>query len=313
MTFAVAGLILVHTSQADAAIGKITAYKGEVIIKTGDEVNRVTKTGALVNDGDTITTRTGEASVVFNDGAILKLNPHTGAQIQERQEQSGFWMFKKTYNARRITCVVGKFWFKSGASDTRNSLQSPVAVATLKGSDGDFGFDNLNTYLNMYSGDAATIGNIIRGAFNNPGLDAASKSAVYQALQSAYNKTVQAQTSTPGLLRNVTQAQARLAALEVARAVAQALRTNPDSNVASQANQALSSVNTALNTAQSNLNAAINEAKNAGITVPATETTTLTLTTVQATAASTTSTTTTTTTSTTSSISTSICASPPCR
>lgn len=314
VTFVAAGLILIHASQADAAIGKITAYKGEVVIKAGESVSRVTKVGALVNDGDTVTTQNGEANVVFNDGAILKLNPYTGAQIQERQEQSGVWIFKKTYNARRITCVVGKFWFKSGASDTRNTLQSPVAVATLKGSDGDFGFDNLNTYLNMYSGDAATIGNVIRGAFNNPGLDAASKSVIYQALQRAYQQTQQAQAAPANALKPVVQEQARLSALEVAKAIATALKTNPDATVAAQATQALTAVSLAITETQAALTRDATLAQQAGLTVPATVATTIPITTVQTTAASTTSTSTTSTTSTTSSVSTTtVCPSPPCR
>ena len=162
-------------------------------------------------------------------------------------------------------------------------------MATLRGSDGDFGFDNLQTYLNMYSGDAAVIGSVIRGFFENPGISAAQKNSVYQSLQRAYQQTQQAQATAPGPLRAVAQAQARIAALEEAKQVAEIMKKNPDATVADQANQALTVLVSTMSNAQNNLDKVLNDAKNAGITVPVTTTVAATTVPATTTAASTTS------------------------
>jgi hypothetical protein len=270
-----------------------------------------------LNDGDSITTRNGEANITFSDGAVMKVNPYASTKLQERTEQSGVWIFKKSHMARRITCMVGKLWYKTGASSTRTYLQSPTAVAGLRGSDGDFGYDNVRTYLNMYSGDAAVVGNVIRGFFENPGISAAQKSTVYQALQRAYEQTVLAQAAPASPLKPVAQAQARIAAIEAAQQAAQVMQANPDATVAAQAQQAATILTNTLSTTQSDLKKATDDARKAGVTVP---TTTVPATTIPATttvrvttAPATTTSTTTSTTSTTSSISTTtICPSPPC-
>lgn len=318
-------MIFLYAFPAAAAIGKIASFKGDVVLQSGTSISKVTKINIPINDGDSVTTREGEVSITFNDGAVIKVNPFTSMQLQERQEQRGTWIFKTSQMTRRITCMVGKLWFKSGASPTKNYLQSPTAIAGIRGSDGDFGFDNVNTYLNMYSGDAAVIGNVIRGFFENPGIDAATKNSVYQSLQRAYQQTVQAQAEQKAGLKPVVQAQARIAALQVAQQISQVMKANPDATVAEQAQQAATIITSTLSNVQSDLNKAIDDARKAGITVPVTTTTVPATTTAPAattTAASTTSTTTTSTTSTTTTISTTtttsvitttICPSPPCR
>lgn len=172
----------------------------------------------------------------------------------------------------------------------------------------------------MYSGDAAIVGNVIRGFFDNPGISAAQKSSVYQSLQRAYQQTVQAQAEPPTVLKPVVEAQARIAALDVAQQVAAIMKSNPDTAVAAQATQALVTLGTITATVRTDLGKAIGDAQKAGVTVPtttttvpATTTTAPAPTTAPTTAASTTSTSTTSTTSTTSSMSTTtICPSPPC-
>lgn len=309
-------IILLFAFPAVAAIGKISSFKGDVILQSGASVSKVEKINTAVNDGDSLTTRNGEVSITFTDGAVIKVNPYTTMQLQERKEERGAWIFKTSQMTRRITCMVGKLWFKSGASPTKNYLQSPTAIAGIRGSDGDFGFDNVNTYLNMYTGDAAVIGNVIRGFFENPGINAALKNSVYQSLQQAYQQTVQAQAEQRAALKPVVQAQSRIAALQVAQQISNVMKSNPDAAVAAQAQQAATIITGTMSNVQNELNRAITEAQQQGVTVPTTTSSSSTTSTapVTTTAASTTSTTTTSTTSTTSSISTTtICPSPPCR
>lgn len=247
----IALLIALTAGGAEAAIAKITSVKGAVIVNQAGNISDVTAPGLALNDGDQLLTKEGEAQVTFNDGAILKMQPYTKAMIQERKERKGT-IFKATENARRLTCYTGKFWFKSGASKTKNYLQSPTAVAGLRGTDADFGFnpERMQTLLNMYSGQAAVIGNVIRGFFQNPGVSAAQKSQVYQNLEKAYAVTVETKKANedPALTaeqKTINTAAAKVEALQVVEQAAQILvQTNPDPEVKTQA-QATSQVVTA--------------------------------------------------------------------
>ncbi len=223
----VAGLAMsCFAASAEAAIAKIAKYSGEVIIQsgTGEQLTRVTAAGAPLNSGDRVLTRQGDAEVLFSDGAVMKVSPFSNAMLQERDEQGGFWIFKTSTAARRITCLVGKLFFQSGASGTKNYLQTPTAVAGIRGSSGDIGFDNLNTYLNMYVGEATVIGSVIRGFFQDPGVSAADKSSVYQSLVRAAAEKQRAEATG----RTVDVAQALVSAVEVGKQVAEALKKNPD-------------------------------------------------------------------------------------
>ncbi len=234
--FVVAATLLVAfgvASPAQATIAKVAKFSGEVIIQSGEELKRVTAPGVSLKDGDRVQTKQGDAEILFNDGAVMRVSPFSNAMVQEMQEQSGFWIFKTRVDARRITCIIGKLFFQSGASGKKNYLQTPTAVAGIRGSAGDVGFDNVNTYLNMYEGEAAVVGNALRGFFQNPGISAAEKSTVYQALAAAYNQTQQAAATG----RGVDVAQANVTAVEVGRQVAQLLQQNPDPAV--KANAAL--------------------------------------------------------------------------
>lgn len=224
-------------SQASAAvpIGEISSFKGVVILQSGTEFRRVTKVGQVVNQGDRIQTRQSLVRITFNDGAVMKVRPFTTASIQEREEKSGLWFFKSKKAVRRITCFVGKLWFKSGASKRQNFLQTPTAVCGLRGSDGDIGYDNLNTYLNMYSGEASVIGDVIRGFFDDPGQDAAVKNALYNMLAAAYDAFEKAGVSGT----EEDKSAAAVAALKSLVEAAKALVDNPDPVVSDDADKAL--------------------------------------------------------------------------
>jgi hypothetical protein len=224
-------VILLFAPQADASkpIARITSFKGEPVIQSDTKVFRVARLGSTLNDGDRIQTKQGEVKVTFNDGAVMKIRPFTNTMIQERQEKGGFWFFKTKKAVRRITCFIGKLWFKTGASERRNYLQTPTAVCGVRGSDGDIGFDTVNTYLNMYSGEADVVGKVIRGFFTDPGIEAATKSRVYQSLEQAAVLAEQARTP-------VQMAQARVAALRVISVASIELaESNPDMVVTGEA------------------------------------------------------------------------------
>ena len=226
------GIFLI-ASQTLAAkpIAQISSSEGEVIIQSDTKIFRVTELGLTLKDGDRIQTKQGEAKIVFNDGAVMKIMPFTNTIIQEREEKSGFWIFKTKKMARRITCFVGKLWFKTGASKRKNYLQTPTAVCGIRGSEGNIGFDNINTYINMYTGEAKVMGKVMRGFFANPGIDAATKSRVYQSLARAYTIYRRAEAT----MRTLDLARARVEAIKVIKKAAIELQRNPDDTVRKEA------------------------------------------------------------------------------
>lgn len=227
--------VLLFASQTNAAkpIAQVSGFKGEVIIQSATEIFRVTRLGQILNDGDRIQTKQGEAQIAFNDGAVMKIRPFTSTMIQEREEKSGFWIFKTKKAVRRITCFIGKLWFKTGVSKRKNYLQTPTAVCGVRGSDGDIGFDpaKLETYLNMYAGEAEVVGKVIRGLFADLGPEAAKESPVFQALAKAHKKTEEAKATG----KAVDLAKARVEALKVVKEAAVELQQNPDDDIAKEA------------------------------------------------------------------------------
>jgi hypothetical protein len=209
-------------------IAQISGFEGEVIVQSGTEIFRLSQSGLRLDDGDRIQTGQGEVQILFNDGAVMKIRPFTNTMIQEREEKSGFQIFKTKREVRRITCFVGKLWFKSGASKRKIYLQTPNAVCELRGSEGDIGFDNCNTYLNMYTGEADVLGNVIKGSFMDPGIDAATKNRVYHRLTKAYEAAEKAKATE----KAVNLVKARVEAFRIIVEAAIAFQGNPDKCIA---------------------------------------------------------------------------------
>jgi hypothetical protein len=172
--------------QAATPVGKISSFSGDVTVLSGKNAYKVTQVGQVLNAGDRVQTKDGDAEVKFIDGAVMKISPYTTTMVQEREEETGFWPFKTKQVVRRLTCFVGKLWFRSGGNIKNNYLQTPTAVAGLRGSEAAVGYDNATSYLEMVSGElAATYGTFVQGFFENPGVDAATKNQAYQALEQA--------------------------------------------------------------------------------------------------------------------------------
>lgn len=226
-------VMFLFAPQADASkpIAKVSSFKGEVIILSDTKIVRVTIIGQILNEGDRIQTKQGEVEITFDDGAVIKVRPFTNTMIQEREEKSGFWIFKTKKAVRRITCFIGKLWFKSGVSKRKNYLQTPTAVCGVRGSEADIGYDNVSSYLNIYIGEVDIIGKVVKGFFADPGIDAATKNEVYQAFVKAHEKAEQAKVTG----KAVDLAKARVETLQVIKVAATELQKNPDETVSKEA------------------------------------------------------------------------------
>ena len=115
MAFFIGMSFVVPLADAAAPIAKISSFKGEVILLSGNEIIDI-KTGQPLINGDKIQTKKGEVEIEFNDGALMKVREFSSSMIQEKEEETGWWVFKARKTVRRMTCLVGRLWFKSGRS-----------------------------------------------------------------------------------------------------------------------------------------------------------------------------------------------------
>jgi len=260
------------SAHAATPIARISQFKGEVLVVSGEQVLKVTREGQPVNDGDYVQTGNGEAHLTFNDGAMMIVRPYTNSLIQEAEEQRGWLLFKTKDWVRRITCQVGNLWFKSGASVKKNYLQSPTAVCGLRGSVSEFGYNNVMTYIREIEGSADLAGPVQRVTedfFKNLQAEAQSfalQNTVYNKLNDAYNRTVQAEKTGTALDR----AEARVGTLEAVTLSIESILTNP--NLAPEAretlNGALQKVNSDLKDAQDELSSITGQPKTMETTTP---------------------------------------------
>jgi hypothetical protein len=126
---------------------------------------------------------------------------------------------------------VGKLRLETGESERKNYLQSPSCTCELRGSDADFGYDNINSYLGIYKGKADCVGDVIAGFFTEPSIGWTTESVVYESLARAYESAKQAK-ATGKALDLVT---AKMEALQATKVAAAALLRNPDAAVAKDA------------------------------------------------------------------------------
>jgi hypothetical protein len=310
LTFLCLGVFaVVASTNAATPIAKITQFKGDVLIVSGEQLSKVTTVGQPINDGDSVQTRNGEVQITFNDGALMSIRPYTSTVIQETQEEKGWFLFKAKDLVRRITCQVGNLWFKSGASARKNYLQSPTAVCGLRGSATEFGYNNVMTYLHQTEGGSDLMGPVQRVTEDFfKGLQAnaqqySNENKLYGKLNDAFNKAEQARRTGTAL----DQAGAKVAVLDAVKESLQLILANP--NLPAEAkdllNSSLQKVNSDLKDAQTQLNTLSGQptttlAPTTTTTSTATETTTTTTVTTQAPTTTTVSIPTSTTTTTTS-------------
>lgn len=287
LAFVLLGIFaLAASTYAATPVAKITQFKGEVLIVSGEQLSKVTSVGQPINDGDAVQTKDGEAQITFNDGALMTIRPYTSTVIQEAEEEKGWFLFKAKDLVRRITCQVGNLWFKSGASARKNYLQSPTAVCGLRGSATEWGYNNVMTYMNQTAGGSDLLGPVqkvteafFKGLQENA-QQFAGQNPVYNKVNDAYNKSEQARrTGTP-----LDQAGAKVALLDAVKASIETILKNPNlpDSAKDALNNALNRVNQDLTNAQNQLSTLSSQTTTTVGPTTTTETTATTTVTTQA-------------------------------
>lgn len=152
---------------SEKSVARLTEFSGTVLIKSQGSWGLEPKKDFQLYSKDKVVTRKGNATVVFNDGAIIKLNDNSNMLIMEKEEEKGFFR-KVMFNKRSLRLLVGKLSFvtgKIGKIKTETTFETATAVCGIRGTSGilSIAVDNQN-YLKFIEGEAKFIvGKFITG------------------------------------------------------------------------------------------------------------------------------------------------------
>ncbi|NOZ22930.1 MAG: FecR domain-containing protein [Planctomycetes bacterium] len=124
-------------------IARISEFTGDVHIQRGEEIIQPVQVGKMIRNGslidaDMVQTKKGTASVLFEDGSILKLSEETLIVINPPEAKVQTAAQQKVVE-RRIRIVVGKVWnFIEPKSTGKTMFELPDGVAAVRGCSSQF-------------------------------------------------------------------------------------------------------------------------------------------------------------------------------
>jgi hypothetical protein len=139
-----AASLMLLSPNADASSAIASQIQGEVLVQKAGTANwaAVTQDTALAS-GDSVQTKQGSCSLVYSDQATFAVEPNTTLTVEERAD------------ANDIKLLLGKI---KGKVDKQNVEQpfvvtTPAAVATVRGTDVDFSFnENGELIVDLHNG-----------------------------------------------------------------------------------------------------------------------------------------------------------------
>lgn len=266
---------------SEKSVARLTEFSGTVLIKSQGSWGLEPQKDFLLYSDDKVVTRTGKATITFNDGMIIKLSSNSNLLIMEQEEEKGF--FKKVrYINRHLRLLLGKMSFVTGVTGilkTETTFETATAVCGIRGTAGtlSIGADGQN-YIQFTEGGAKILlGDFITGvaedvptelADKNPAQRAVfvAKAAADQAIKAAKQIETGEITKAQGAL---IKAQAAEAASREVKIQATIMLRNPDPDVVDQANQAIDKADDAIEKAIETQEKAIDAGAVPGIPEPA--------------------------------------------
>jgi hypothetical protein len=175
------GLILSEVALAaptltDIKIGDISAFKGEVLIRTQKKWMRLKKTPHPLYATDKVVARRGRAEVVFTDGGRLRLDLDTNISIHQLRENSAKDANQKVA-LQLVNILVGKVWFDVKIKPKGRALKfiTPTMTAAIRGTKGGFAVSSdgssqygLSSGKAIMSGQFSPLQNTVPPDFNEP-------------------------------------------------------------------------------------------------------------------------------------------------
>jgi hypothetical protein len=266
-------LISVQAFSAGQPIARLTEFSGTVLIKSQGSWGVEPEEGLPLYSDDKLVTKIGIATVTFNDGAVIEINPNSNLLIEESEEEEGIGE-KISGLKRRLRLLLGKMVFKTSRSSTiKTSLVTSTMVCGLRGTEGilSIGADG-ETYLQFTEGGGEVIGDFISGVAADVPTELANLNPVQRAAFVAVAAAEQAKQASEKLAAGeITDADAALAAAQAAEAAAQeakvaaeAMLTNPDLEIQSEAAATIEAADAAIKAAQEAQEQAVEEGATPG-------------------------------------------------
>jgi hypothetical protein len=123
-------------------VGKLTDFSGAVIIKSKGSWASKPSLNLPLYSSDKVVTQLGRATIVFNDGLVIKVANNSNLLIKEGLENEDISGKTKTIK-RRLRLILGKLSFKTGISKQKRDtiFETPTAVCALRGTEGTLSVD----------------------------------------------------------------------------------------------------------------------------------------------------------------------------
>jgi len=258
--FVCAMLISSQAFSAERSIARLTDFSGTVLIKSQGSWGVEPEEGLPLYSDDKIVTKIGIATVTFNDGAVIEINPNSNLLIEESEEEETGIGEKISGLKRRLRLFLGKMSFRTArGSDTKTSLATSTMVCGLRGTAGtlSIGADG-QTYLQFTEGGGDTIGDFISGVAADVPTELANLSPAQRAAFVAAAAAEQAKQAQEKLASGeitdadavYAAAQAAEAAAQEAKAAAEAMMNNPDPDIQAEAAAAIAAADAAIAASQ---------------------------------------------------------------
>lgn len=239
-------------------IGRLTDFSGDVIIKSKGSWAAQPTLNYPLYSSDKVVTRLGKATIIFNDGAIVKIENNSNLLIDERVEVKGFFRKIRTIK-RRLRLLLGKLHFKTGSSRHKREMifETATAVMGIRGTAGTLSIDaDGQPYIQFSEGGPAySIGDFLSGVAVDVPVELADKSPAQRAVFVAKAAADQAaRASELAASGEISDAQAALIRALATEATAKEvkiqatimLENNPSPEVVEAANEAIKEADEAI-------------------------------------------------------------------
>jgi len=166
----------------DAPIATLTDFSGTVLIKSLGSWGVEPRENLPFYSQDKVITRVGNATITFNDGAVLTIENNSNLLIRENEEAEGLIRKAETLK-RHILLFLGKMFFQTGKEKIETRFESATAVIGIRGTAGtlSIGADG-ELYIQFSQGGAAyTVGTFVEGVAKPLSQDDADRNPVQNA------------------------------------------------------------------------------------------------------------------------------------
>jgi len=167
---------------ADEPIATLTAFSGTVLINSRGSWGVEPRENLPLYSQDKVVTRIGNATITFNDGAVLNIENNSNLLIRENEEEKGLVRKAKTIK-RHILLFLGNIFFKTGKEKIETRFEAATAVIGIRGTAGTLSIgEDGELYIQFTEGDAAyTVGTFLEGVARPLAQEVADQNPVQKA------------------------------------------------------------------------------------------------------------------------------------